>query len=94
MASRAGATALAMAGAAWLFSTLVVATAATPSPTCTEQTAVSLSTSWAGGRAADSDLFYVAISAAPGEKPFALQTSASPSTTIHDLLPSTDYYLR
>ena len=62
-------------------------------PTCSDETAVSLSTSWAGGSTAESDLFYVAIAATPDGQPFALQTSAQPSTTIHDLLPSTDYYL-
>lgn len=62
-------------------------------PVCTLATDISLSTSWGGGQPGVSDLFYVAIASGPNKKPFALQTSATPTTTIHDLLPSTDYYL-
>ena len=88
---RSGAATLAAAAAGSL--ALGSSGSAPGTPTCSDETAVSLSTSWAGGSTAESDLFYVAIAATPDGQPFALQTSAQPSTTIHDLLPSTDYYL-
>ena len=62
---------------------------------CSNITSVSLGVAWRVAGAPESDLWYVAV-AASGEdaQPFALQTAATQSLTLHDLLPATDYWLR
>ena len=77
---------------------LRTAAVVTAVPSCTNITSVSLTTAWgadSGGAAEAADLHYVTISATKdGSAPFALETCAEPSVTIHDLLPGTTYYLR
>jgi hypothetical protein len=70
-------------------------TAAAGAARCTNATSVSLQVAWEQPPPADScDLYYCALSSAPEAKPFALQTSAVPALTLHDLLPNSTYWLR
>eukprot|EP01048_Picozoa_sp_COSAG05_P026503 COSAG05_NODE_7269_length_835_cov_1.126359_1_plen_218_part_01 len=82
----------------WLLLVLpaAAATAATQrapaaGPSCGAISATSIVVDWP--QTDDTDLYYVSLSAAEGERPFALQTTAAPSVKLIDLMPSTTYYL-
>lgn len=69
----------------------VAATVASGQVTCSSSTATSLSLAWPS--VPDTDLYYIALSATPLARPFALQTTTKQVITVTDLLPATDYYL-
>jgi len=70
---------------------LVSTLTASPAPTCSKSTAVSLTVSWPP--IDGSDLYYVAIASDAKSRPFALQTTAATSMVLLDLIPSTSYWL-
>jgi len=67
------------------------AAAAATSLVCSATSGVSISLSWPA--VAKTDAYYVELSVPGRRKPFALQTTATNSLTLVDLLPSTTYLL-
>ena len=59
--------------------------------TCGAAGATTLVVSW--DAVLDTDLYYVALSSSPGVAPYALQTSATPSLTLIDLVPEKKYHI-
>ena len=58
---------------------------------CGAATATTLSLSW--GEEPATDLYYVAIARDATTRPLALQTTPTPSITLIDLVPNTEYFL-
>ena len=58
---------------------------------CGSATATTLAVSW--DAVADTDLYYVALAAHKGGAPYALQTTATPNTTLLDLVPNQTYHV-